>query len=125
LEISRNGNRQTLDVALDEMKDDPTRADKAPSGRSGSDAPAGLGIEIGESPNRKGEVIVGNVEAGSPADGRLVPGDVILEVNNVPVHKPEEVAARTKSTPSGSPVLLKIKRDGKTRYVAIERVATN
>jgi serine protease Do len=123
LEISRNGNRQTLDVALDEMKDDPARADKAPSGRSGSEAPAGLGIEIGESPNRKGEVIVGNVEAGSPADGRLLPGDVILEVNNAAVHKPEEVAARTKTTPSGSPVLLKIKRDGKTRYVAIERAA--
>ncbi|MET0595581.1 MAG: PDZ domain-containing protein, partial [Polyangiaceae bacterium] len=55
--------------------------------------------------------------------GRLVPGDVILEVNHAPVHKPEEVAALTKSTPSGSPVLLKVKREGKTRYVAIERAS--
>jgi serine protease Do len=122
VEISRSGSRQTLDVALDELKDDAARESKAP-GSSGADAPAGLGIEIGESPNRKGEVVVGNVAPGSPADGRLVPGDVILEVNSAAVHKPEEVVARTKSTPSGSPVLLKIKRDGKTRYVAIERAA--
>ena len=120
IEISRSGKRQTLDVALDELKDE-ARADKSPSSHGGTEAPAGLGIEIGEAPNRKGEVIVGRVVPGAPADGHLVPGDVILEVNNVAVHKPEEVAARTKSTPSGSPVLLKVKREGKTRYVAIER----
>jgi serine protease Do len=121
VEVSRNGNRQTLDVALDELKDDTSREGKTPPSSPGTEAPAGLGIEIGESPNRKGEIVVGRVVPGAPADGQLVPGDVILEVNNAAVHKPEDVAARTKSTPSGSPVLLKIKRDGKTRYVAIDR----
>jgi S1-C subfamily serine protease len=61
---------------------------------------------------------------GSPADGQLVPGDIIVEVNHGAVHRPEDVVARVKGTPSGSPVLLKIKREGKARYVAIERSAS-
>ena len=58
---------------------------------------------------------------GGAAEGQLAPGDVIVEVNGAPVQRAEDVVARAKSTPRGSPVLLKIKRDGKTRYVAIER----
>jgi serine protease Do len=123
VEVLRAGKRQTLDVALDELKDDAARADQKPSNRPGNGAPTGLGIEIGESPNRKGEVVVGRIMPGSPADGQLAPGDVIVEVNHGAVHRPEDVVARAKSTPDGSPVLLKIKRDGKQRYVAIERSA--
>jgi serine protease Do len=123
LGILRGGKRQTLDVALDELKDEAANPDSKSSTRPGTDAPAGLGIEVGESPHRKGEVVVGRVARGSAADGHLVPGDVVLEVNNSPVHRPEDVVARAKSTPNGSPVLFKIKREGKPRYVAIERTA--
>jgi serine protease Do len=123
VEVFRGGNRQTLEVALDELKDDAARADEKPGTRPGTNAPAGLGIEVGESPNRKGEVVVGRVAPGSAADGQLMPGDVVLEVNNSAVHRPEDVVARAKSTPNGSPVLFKIKREGKPRYVAIERAA--
>ena len=52
-----------------------------------------------------------------PAE-QLVPGDVILEVNRTPVRKPEEVVARVKATPPGGPVLFKIRREGKPRFVA-------
>jgi serine protease Do len=125
VDVVRNGKRQALDVGLDELKDETARADQKPFDRQGQDAPAaGLGIEIGESPHRKGEVIVGRVAPGSAADGHLAPGDVIVEINNVAVHRPEDVVARAKNIPSGSPVLFKIKRDGKTRFVAIERSNT-
>jgi serine protease Do len=120
----RDGKRQTLDVNLDELKDESARADQKSPNRSGPDAPAGLGIEIGESPNRRGEVVVGRIAPGSAADGQLAPGDVIVEINHAPVHRPEDVVARAKSTPSGSPVLFKIKREGKSRFVAIERSST-
>jgi hypothetical protein len=40
------------------------------------------------------------------------------------VHRPEDVVARAKSTPSNSPVLFKIKREGKSRFVAVERSST-
>jgi serine protease Do len=121
VEVLRSGKRQMIDIALEELKDEEASADQKPSTRPGASAAAGLGIEVAESPNRKGEVVVANVLPGSAADGQLVPGDVIVEVNNAAVHRPEDVVARTKSTPSGSPILLKIKRDGKSRYVAIER----
>jgi serine protease Do len=124
VDVLRGGKPQTLDIALDELKDDAERADQKSSPRPGTNAPAGLGIEVGESPNRKGEIVVGRVMPGSSADGRLMPGDVILEVNQGAVHKPEDVVARAKSTPNGSPVLFKIKRDGKPRYVAVERSAS-
>jgi serine protease Do len=122
VEVLRSGKRQTIDIGLDELKDE-ARADQKPSTRPGIHAPADLGIEIAESPNRKGEVVVANVLPGSAAEGQLAPGDIILEVNQAAVHRPEEVVARAKNTPSGSPVLLKIKRDGKSRFVAIERIS--
>jgi serine protease Do len=124
VEVLRGGNRQTLDIALDELKDDPARAERKAATRPGTDAPAGLGLEVGESPNRRGEVVVGRVVPGSAADGRLMPGDVIMEVNHGPVNRPEDVVARAKSAPTGSPVLFKIKREGKPRYVAVERPAS-
>ena len=124
VEVLRNGKRQTLDIGLDELKDETARADQKSSNHPGTDAPAGFGVEIGELPNRKGEVVVGRVMPGGAADGHLAPGDVIVEINNVAVHRLEDVVARAKSTPSGSPVLFKIKRDGKTRFVAIERSST-
>jgi serine protease Do len=121
VDVLRNGKRQTLDIGLDELKDETARADQKPSDRPSEGAPAGLGIEIGESPNRRGEVVVGRVVPGSAADGHLVSGDVIVEINNVTVHRADDVVAHAKSAPSGSPVLFKIKRDGKTRFVAVER----
>jgi serine protease Do len=120
VEFSRNGKRQVVDVTLDELKDETARTDQ-PGAAPSSSAPQGLGIEIGESPNRKGEVIIGRVVPGSSAEGQLAPGDVIVEVNRGPVRRPEDVVARARETPQGSPVLFKIKREGKTRFVAVER----
>jgi serine protease Do len=121
VEISRNGKRQVVDVTLDELKDEIARADQQGGSGPSATAPQGLGIEIAESPNHKGEVIIGRVAPGSAAEGQLAPGDVIVEVNRAPVRRPEDVVARTRETPQGSPVLFKIKREGKTRFVAIER----
>jgi len=121
LEISRNGKRQVVDVTLDELKDEVARPDQQSGSAPSTSSPQGLGIEIGESPNHKGEVIVGRVASGSAAEGQLAPGDVIVEVNRAPVHRPEDVVARAKETPPGSPVLFKIKREGKSRFVAVER----
>jgi S1-C subfamily serine protease len=87
----------------------------------GGAAPSGLGIEVGESPQHRGEVVVGRVAPGSAADGQLVPGDVILEVNRSPVHSAADVGNRVKESSGGNPLLFKIRREGKMRFVAIER----
>jgi serine protease Do len=102
------------------LKDEPVRvSDQVPA--PGSSAPEGLGIEIGESPTRRGEVVVGQVVPGSVADGKLQPGDVILEVNRAPVRRPEEVVSRVKQAQADAPLLLKIKREGQMRFVALDR----
>jgi serine protease Do len=121
LEISRDGKRQLVDVTLDELKDETAKVEQPGGTAPSASAPQGIGIEIGESPNRKGEVIVGRVAPGGSAEGQLAPGDVVVEVNRSPVRRPEDVVARARETPTGSPVLFKIKREGKTRFVAIER----
>src|SRR4029079_2173219 len=99
LEISRNGKRQLVDVTLDELKDEVARPDQQSGSAPSTRSPSGLGIEIGESPNRKGEVVVGRVIPGGSAEGQLAPGDVILEVNRAPVRRPEDVVVRAKETP--------------------------
>ncbi|HEY3592648.1 MAG TPA: PDZ domain-containing protein, partial [Polyangiaceae bacterium] len=118
----RDGKHQSVDVALDELKAADVAREEGQPSTSGA-APDGLGIEIGESPQRRGEVVVGRVVPGGAADGQLLPGDVILEVNRAQVHGSDDVVNRIQSTPAKSPILLKIRREGKTRYVAIDRGA--
>ncbi len=121
LEFLRNGKRESADVMLDELKDEAPGAEPSRISPRAPSSSQGLGIEIGESPTAKGEVMVGRIAPGSPADGHLRSGDVILEVNRSPVRRPEDVVTRAKETPAGSPVLFKIKRAGKTTFVAVER----
>jgi serine protease Do len=122
LELLRGGQRQLVEVKLDELKD-PAARDEAPVDRGSPaiGAPSGMGIAIGPSPDNKDEVIVGRVLPNGPAEGQLRPGDVITEVNRHPVHSPQDVVARAKDTPVGNPVLLKIKREGKSTFVAVIR----
>jgi serine protease Do len=119
LEILRTGKRETIHVALEQLQEDAARSEAVPA--RGSLAPDGLGVEIGESPNRRGEIVVGRVAPGSAAEGKLEAGDVILEVNRSAVHRPEEAAQRVKAAPAAEPILLKIRREGKVRFVALDR----
>jgi len=122
LEVLRNGKREAIDVTLDELKEKgELREEPAERSAPGAGAPSGMGIEIGQAPGGSGEVIVGRVLPDGPAEGQLRPGDVITEVNRVPVRTPQDVVARAKATPAGAPVLLKITREGKSLFVAVER----
>ena len=70
-------------------------------------------------------VLVANVEAGGVADeAGLKPNDVILQVNKVPVHSPEELKNVSSKLKPGSEVLFLVKRldrqsgDAQTLYLA-------
>jgi serine protease Do len=70
-------------------------------------------------------VLVANVEAGGVADeAGLKPNDVILQVNKVPVHSPEELKNISSKLKPGSEVLFLVKRldrrsgDAQTLYLA-------
>jgi serine protease Do len=119
VEFVRERASRTVDVTLDELRDEqPGRPSVGPGG-PGSKAPAGLGVQLSDVPGQG--AVVDRVARGGPADGALEPGDVIVEVNHAPVARASDVAQKVAEAPAGKPLLLKIKRDNKTRFVAIER----
>lgn len=118
LEIMRDRATLTVEVTLDELKDDQ-RQGAAGSAGPGSRTPSDLGLGLTEVPGQG--VVVERVERGSPSEGELAPGDVIVEVNRTVVARAADVARLIAAAPPGRPVLFKIKRSGQTRFVAIER----
>jgi serine protease Do len=111
----RDGAEQSFEVTLDELKHE--QAERSRTMDDKSDGPS-LGMELAD--GRDG-VIVQRVRPGSPAAGRIEPGDVIVEVNRTPVGNAAEAANHVQKTPAGSPVLFEIRRDGRTLFVALER----
>jgi len=79
----------------------------------------GLGIAMSDAPG--GGARVERVEPGSPADGELRPGDVIVEANHGSVDSAEELSKRAQSLHAGQAVLLKVKRNGHTIWVGLQK----
>jgi S1-C subfamily serine protease len=67
--------------------------------------------------------VIQGVAPGGSASDSLAPGDVIVEVNRVPVPSSRDAARLIQATPKGESVLFKVRshEEGKTRFVAIER----
>ncbi len=65
-------------------------------------------------------MVVRRIMPGSPAEGQLVPGDVIVEVNREAVRTTADLGNKVKAAPSKKPLLLLVKQGNSTRYVAIE-----
>jgi serine protease Do len=121
VKVLRSGHEQTVNVTLDALKDEKAKADNEGGFEgSGPDAPGShrLGVQVSDAPN--GGVVVQRVANDSPADGELKPGDVILEVNHSPIAHAADLAAKVTATHKGEPVLLKVRRDDRVRFVAIE-----
>jgi len=66
-------------------------------------------------------VLVQAVVPGSPAsEARIQPGDVILQINHVPVNSVEQVKEEAAKTKSDKPMLLLVRRpDGNTMFAAL------
>jgi serine protease Do len=117
VEILRERTGRTIEVQLDALKDaEEPVGGGAPPG-PGTPAP-NLGLGLGDSPEG---VVVERVVPGSPAATGLAPGDIIVEINRRPVARAADAAKQMGGSSPGTPMLLKVKRDGKTRFVAIER----
>ena len=117
--IVRAGQHKDVDVTLAALKDEgQTRvgSDETP-GPSGEKSSA-LGIGVGE---EDGRVVVQRVAPEGPSDGKLLPGDVIEQVNQQPVTGAADLAAKVHAASGDRPVLLRVKRGDQSRYVAIER----
>jgi serine protease Do len=123
VEIIRRGEKKTIRVTVEEMVEETPRPEPA-------EAAPRLGLTLEQVtpriarkhdlPEPTGLVVV-DVEMGSPAARvGLVPGDVILEINQEEINTVREFRSHLEGLQPGDPVLLLISREGSTIYVAVQ-----
>jgi serine protease Do len=119
LTLIRDKQEKSLEATLDRLSDERQAEEE------GGAAPAlpktgEMGITVGDAPGASGAVVQ-RVNPAGPAHDELEPGDVIVEVSRRPVHSASEAALAIKSAPADQPLLLTVKREGHTRFAAIDR----
>ena len=125
LAIIRGGAEKTVSLTLGELPNQrEARADAdadTPQRRGGSAEPR-LGLSLAPGGNDEGGVVIAEVDPSGPAaDFGFKPGDVILEVAGASVATPDDLRkALGKARSEGKrSVLLRVKSEQGTRYVAI------
>jgi serine protease Do len=118
LVVRRADKTVTLPVTLGKLEDEKPEA-RAPSSEATPESSAGLGLAVGDA--QGGGALVRRVAPDGLAAGALEPGDVIVEVDKQPVRSAADLIAKTRAAAANKTLLLRVKREGVTRYVAIER----
>ena len=80
---------------------------------------AATAVALGELGYDVTELYVADVTEGSPAEGNLVTGDVVLRVDGAAVATPDEVVSAVTGAPAGTAVTFVVRRDGKRQTVAV------
>ena len=111
--IVRDGAEKTLPVKLDEAE---VSKRSATSGEPANTDKAALGIGVERGP--KGLVITQVNPESRAADAGLREGDVIQEVNRLPVQTVEDLRAAVRKT-TNRPVLLLVEREGRSQFVTV------
>jgi serine protease Do len=115
LRVLRDKNVRNVDVTLDALRDNGDgRGKEGPAG-----APSNFGLELDDAPN--GGALVRRVSPSGAARDQIQPGDVILEINRTRVGNGKEAAGTLRGAPSGKAVLLKVRRNNRTLFVAIDK----
>ncbi|HRI62717.1 MAG TPA: Do family serine endopeptidase [Polyangium sp.] len=114
--VLRKGETKTFVVTLAAIADEGAKADSSNSPTLDN---RGIGAELADAPDGNG-AIVRRVRPGSTASEALKPGDVIVEVGQVRVKNASDAAEQIERATKKGSVLLRVERDGKGRYVAIE-----
>jgi serine protease Do len=121
LTVLHDKHEKKVDVTLDRLTDENGEKEEPSSGAAPGVPRSGeLGIALGDAPGGGGATVQ-RVSPNGPAHDALEPGDVIVEVNKHPVHSANEAAAQVRAAPTGQTLLLTVKREGHTRFVAIDR----
>ncbi len=128
LKVTRDGKPMDIALTLGTFPTDGERASTVGPSENSDSALQGVTVEnltpeiaqqLKLSPQTKG-VVVDNVSASSnAAEAGLQQGDVIQEVNHLPVATAQEFHRAISSVQKDNPVLLLVNRGGNTAYVAI------
>jgi serine protease Do len=128
LSVVRNGNPQELTVTVGQRTRDQAGQQ---SSQSSQDTGRRMGVSLSpltEAARRElkldsnaSGVVVQQVDPNGPASASgIKPGDIIVAANNREVTQPSEVADEwAKARQQNKPVLLRIRRDGQYRFVAV------
>jgi serine protease Do len=126
IKVLRNDQTLSLNVNVGERPSDVSGSFRS----SNADEPVKLGITVESiTPDIQRQLnlsstrgaLITEVTPGSAADGvGIQPGDVIHEVNHLPVNRASDFQAVTGSSKGRSTVLLKIERRGQTLFIAFE-----
>jgi serine protease Do len=123
LELWRKGERKTLKVTVGELPEEQTTvaSKRAPAAGGAKGDAAGLAVrpmtpEERHATKSEGGLMVEKAH-GPAARAGIQPGDIIVRVNDKPVHKSEEL--REAIAASGEVVALLVQRDTKRVYIAV------
>ncbi len=118
LKFLRGKGEHSVDITLDALKEESEHGPKT-GPTPGAEGQSSLGVAVKDAPG--GGAQVDRVFPGTPAVGELQPGDVIVEVNQSAVANATQVTKALRAVNPGQTILLKVKSDGKVRYVALTR----
>jgi serine protease Do len=135
--LMRDGKEMTVQAKLGDSESKATKQAKADTAKSDeANTPSSFGVslaplspearqQLGLKENIKGALIAG-VDTGSAAEEQgLRAGDVLQQVGTKQVSTPQEAVAQLKEAKaSKKPVLMKVFREGMTRFVAVSPRAT-
>jgi serine protease Do len=133
LTLLRSGKRQSVTAELDEMptEREQTLGLQTPPGRSPTTTADPLdGVQVADldfrvrrqfsiSPNVRGALVMDLEERSPAARSGLAPGDVIVEINRQAVRNADEAVQLGRQVKNGK-VLLRVWRNGVTRYLVVE-----
>ena len=134
--VYRNNQRRALNVVIDELDLD---AEQSRTARRGGGGPAeqpptatGFGMTLEQItpdiarrldlPSNAGGAIVSDVERNSPAaNGGVIPGDVVLEVNRQKVANVSQITRELQKAQLGQPVFMLVWRNGDNVFVTMTK----
>jgi serine protease Do len=121
LKVLRDKQTRDIDVTVGAVPQGPegvaSKQAMPPSARAAPSSP--LGFAAGNA--QGGGAVVQKVAPGGPAEGKLVPGDIVESLNSQHVDGAADLAAKAKAAPPNEPLVLRVRHGGEPRYVAIAR----
>lgn len=122
MKLIRNGETRTMTVTIEELpageQKVPTEFKNALKGVSVQNLTPDVYRQLNV-PHKIRGVVVSDVQEGSPAERKLIRGDVILEINRKAISNTDDYEALVSKIKSDTNVLLLVFRGGSTIFVTI------
>ena len=134
--IYRNNQRKTVNVVIDELDLDAEQSRTTRRGGASRDETTPTTTDFGmtldpitpelarraDLPSNTGGAIVTDIDRNSPAaNGGVIPGDIILEVNRQKVANVSQITRELQKVQVGQPAFMLVWRDGNNVFVTMTK----